>query len=367
MNRLIRLAATLLVLQFAGGCAAEPQLTKLRLPEGFAIELWATVPNARGLAIGAGSIVFVGSMSAGTVTAIPFDNAMRPKTPRVIARGLKLPLGVAWHDGSLFVSAVNRILRYDDIESKLDSPPIPREIASDLPGETHHGGRYIAFGPDGMLYIGIGAPCNICEPDPDRYALILRMAPDGRHREVFARGIRNTVGFDWDARTGKLWFSDNGRDWLGDDLPPDEINVATEPGEHFGYPYCHAGNLSDPEFGARRPCSDFRQPAVRLGAHVAPLGLRFIRGTQWPAAWQGRIIFAEHGSWNRNKKSGYRLMSAAVAGDRLIDLQEFAVGFLQGGDVWGRPVDLAQLPDGSLLVSDDLAGAIYRIRYIGAP
>jgi glucose/arabinose dehydrogenase len=357
------LAATLL--QAAATCgAAEPQLAKIHLPQGFSIELWAMVPNARGLALGKSNVVFVGSMGDGGVRAVPFDaTTMRAGTPKLIARDLKLPLGVAYRDGALYVSAVSRILRFDDIESKLDAPPQPKEIVADLPEETHHGGRYIAFGPDGMLYIGVGAPCNICEPDPNRYAAILRMAPDGTKREVFARGVRNTVGFDWDLRTGNLWFTDNGRDWLGDDLPPDKINVAPRAGLNFGYPYCHGGDLADPEFGAKRPCSDFQPPAAKLGAHVAPLGIRFITGSQFPASYRGRVIYAEHGSWNRSEKSGYRLMTAAISGTRLSDLKEFATGFLQGQTAWGRPVDLLQLPDGSLLVSDDYAGAIYRIRY----
>ena len=360
----LRVLAAAALVQAAVSSAAEPQLSKIQLPEGFSIELWAKVPNARGMALGKSNVVFVGSMGDGGVRAVPFDAAtMRAGTPKLIARDLKLPIGVAFHNGALYVSAVSRILRFDDIEAKLDAPPKPNEVVANLPDETHHGGRYIAFGPDGMLYVGIGAPCNICEPDPDRYATILRMASDGSKREVFARGIRNTVGFDWDPRTGNLWFTDNGRDWLGDDLPPDEINVAPKAGLHFGYPYCHAGDIADPEFGSKHPCSEFQAPAARLGAHVAALGIRFIGGSQFPAAYRGRIVFAEHGSWNRSEKSGYRLMTAAISGTQLTDLKDFATGFLQGQTTWGRPVDLLQLPDGSLLVSDDYAGAIYRIRY----
>ena len=211
----------------------------------------------------------------------------------------------------------------------------------------------------------VGAPCNICEPDPDRYANIMRMNRDGSGLEVYARGLRNSVGFDWDPRTAELWFTSNGRDWLGDDSPPDTLNHAPGPGLHFGYPYCHGGTLPDPEFGTKRTCSAFRPPAQNLGPHVAALGMRFYTGTQFPAAYRNRIFIAEHGSWNRSRKIGYRVTMVTLDGNKAVRYEPFAEGWLQGESAWGRPADVLVAPDGSLLVSDDHAGAIYRIRYRG--
>src|SRR6266581_5697126 len=232
------------------------------------------------------------------------------------------------------------------------------------PRETHHGWKFIRFGPDGRLYVPVGAPCNICEPDPARYALISRIRPDGSDYEVFARGVRNSVGFDWDPRTKELWFTDNGRDWLGEDLPSDELNHAPRGGMHFGYPYCHQGDTADLEFG-KRACSEFSPPAVKLGPHVAALGMRFYTGNQFPPEYRNNLFIAEHGSWNRSKRIGYRIERVVVEGGRVAKHQVFAEGWLQGDSVLGRPVDLEVMPDGSLLVSDDHAGAIYRIAYRG--
>ena len=210
-----------------------------------------------------------------------------------------------------------------------------------------------------------GAPCNICEPDPDRYANLMRMNPDGSALEVFARGIRNTVGFDWDPDTHEIWFTDNGRDMLGDDLPPDELDHAAKPGMHFGYPYCHGGTIADPEFGSKHSCVEFTPPAQNLGPHVASLGMRFYTGTQFPAAYRKQIFIAEHGSWNRSRKIGYRVSVVRIEGGKAVSYQPFATGWLQGEQAWGRPADVLVMPDGSLLVSDDYAGAIYRISYAG--
>lgn len=336
-------------------------LERITLPPGFRIELFARVPNARQLALGQRTL-FVGSREDGKVFALPLDGVGRPGAPVVVARGLKLPVGVAFHAGALYVSAVSRVLRYDGIEARLAAPPAPTVVA-EFPGETHHGWKFIAFGPDGKLYVPVGAPCNICEPDPDRYALIHRMDPDGRHREVFARGVRNTVGFDWHPATGELWFTDNGRDMLGDDVPPDELNHAAKGGLHFGYPYCHAGRIADPEFGKVRSCAAFVPPAQALGAHVASLGMRFYTGKQFPAEYQGQVFIAEHGSWNRSRKSGYRLTLVRLQGNRAVAYETFASGWLQGERAWGRPADVLVMPDGALLVADDQAGAIYRISY----
>jgi glucose/arabinose dehydrogenase len=237
-------------------------------------------------------------------------------------------------------------------------------VATDLPEEDSHGWRYAGFGPDGRLYYAIGAPCNICDRDAEGFATIVRAGPDGRGREVVARGIRNSVGFDWHPRTGALWFTDNGRDWLGDDAPPDEIGVVERPGQgpapHFGYPHCHGGTIADPEFGAGKPCAGFVAPKVALGAHVAPLGLRFYRGAGFGAEYRDAAFVAEHGSWNRAAKVGYRVMMLRERDGRLA-YEPFVTGFLEGQTVLGRPVDLLPLPDGSLLLSDDYAGAVYRI------
>jgi glucose/arabinose dehydrogenase len=271
-------------------------------------------------------------------------------------------------DGALYVAEVNRILRFDDIEKHLATPasaaPRPVVVTDRFPRESHHGWKFIRFGPDGWLYVPVGAPCNICEPDPARYALISRIRPDGSGYEIFARGIRNSVGFDWDPRTRELWFTDNGRDYLGDDLPSDELNHAPRAGMHFGYPYCHQGDTADPEFG-KRGCSEFAPPAVKLGPHVAALGMRFYTGESFPAEYRNNIFVAEHGSWNRSRKIGYRIARVVVEGGRAVRHEVFAEGWLRGESAWGRPVDLEVLPDGSLLVSDDSAGVIYRIAYLG--
>ncbi|MES2935235.1 MAG: PQQ-dependent sugar dehydrogenase [Pseudomonadota bacterium] len=343
--------------------AANVPIEQIQLPAGFHIEVVARVANARQMALGDNNVLYVGSMTEGKVVAVQLDKSYIAGQQYVIASGLTLPIGVAYRDGNLYVSAVSRILRYDQIGQHLSKPPAAVVIRDDLPKENHHGGRYIGFGPDGYLYVPIGAPCNICEPEPDRYAAILRMKPDGSALTTFARGIRNTVGFDWQPASKQLWFTDNGRDLLGDDVPSDELNRATAAGMHFGYPYCHAGSVSDPEFGAKHPCSKFTAPVQNLGAHVASLGMRFYTGAQFPAAYRNHIFIAEHGSWNRSRKSGYRISVVQVENGKAVSYKPFATGWLQGDSVWGRPVDLLNLPDGSLLVSDDFADAIYRIRY----
>ena len=278
-----------------------------------------------------------------------------------VASGLQLPAGVAFRDGALYVSAVDRIVRLDDIES-LPNPPAPVVQPCVSHGDASWL-KFIAFGPDGKLYVPVGAPCNIGEPVPERYANIMRMNRDGSALEVYARGVRNTVGFDWDPRTRDLWFTDNGRDMLGDDLPPDELNHATRAGQHFGYPYCHGGTIADPEFGRVRPCSEFTAPAQNLGAHVASLGMRFYTGNQFPADYRNQIFIAEHGSWNRSSKSGYRITLVRIENGKAVGYEPFATGWLQGQQAWGRPADLVVAPDGALLVADDTAGAIYRISY----
>ena len=338
-------------------------LANIKLPPGFEVTLFATVPNARQMALGKRNL-FVGSMGEGKVYAIPLHGA-RAGVPRVIADGLSMPVGVAFHQGDLYVSAVSRILRLRGIEARLDKPPRPEVVSAEYPTDTHHGWKFIAFGPDHKLYVPVGAPCNICEPDPARYANITRLDVRTGKVEVVARGVRNSVGFDWHPVSGELWFTDNGRDMLGDDVPPDELNRLDPIGQHFGYPYCHGGTIADPEFGMGRPCKDFTPPAQNLGAHVAALGMRFYTGRQFPAQYKNAIFIAEHGSWNRARKSGYRISVARLQDQRVVAYEPFATGWLQGESAWGRPADVQVLPDGSLLVSDDLAGAIYRIAYRG--
>jgi glucose/arabinose dehydrogenase len=369
MSRFSGLIALMFGLLGAGAAAfaqAPLPLEQLQAPAGFSITVLARVPNAREMALGDDRVLYVGSSRAGRVVALELDARYAVMRTRVVAEDLELPIGVAYRGGDLYVSAVSRILRFPDIGHHLDAPPRPIVVRADLPQETHHGGRFLGFGPDGWLYVPIGAPCNICEPESDRYAAILRMRPDGSGLETYARGIRNSVGFDWRPGTGELWFTDNGRDLLGDDLPPDELNRAVRAGQHFGYPYCHGGTLADPELGRRRGCDEFVAPAQRLGAHVAALGMRFYAGSQFPAAYRGRIFIAEHGSWNRSHKIGYRLSTVTLNGDRAAAYEPFITGWLQGETAWGRPTDVLVLPDGSLLVADDLAGAIYRVTYDGA-
>ncbi|MBW8371920.1 MAG: sorbosone dehydrogenase family protein [Thiobacillus sp.] len=336
-------------------------LATLSLPPGFAMELFARVPNARQMALGKHTL-FVGSMRAGKVYAIPLRGARKPV---VIADGLNMPVGVAFRDGDLYVSAVSRILRLRDIEAHLNKPPRPEVVSSAYPTDTHHGWKFIAFGPDGKLYVPVGAPCNICAPDPDRYATITRLDVANGEIEVVARGVRNSVGFDWQPQSGELWFTDNGRDWLGDDAPPDELNRLGRPGEHFGYPYCHGGTIADPEFGPGRRCAEFVPPVQNLGAHVASLGMRFYTGTAFPERYRNAVFIAEHGSWNRSKKNGYRVSVVRLQGNRAVSYEPFVSGWLQDGSAWGRPADVLVMPDGSLLVSDDHAGAIYRVVFRG--
>lgn len=355
-------ALVLIALTAAAAPAAPSLVASLTLPPGFSIAEYSTaVPNARSLALGAKGTVFVGTRREGAVYAlVDADRDGRAETRHVIARGLEMPNGIAFKDGALWVVTNASILRFDGIEQRLADPPVPVVVATDLPDEDHHGWRYAGFGPDGRLYYAIGAPCNICDRDAEGFATIVRAGPDGRGREVVARGIRNSVGFDWHPRSGVLWFTDNGRDWLGDDAPPDEINALDQVGAHFGYPHCHGGTIADPEFGAGRRCDQTTAPKVVLGAHVAPLGLRFYRGEGFGPEYRDAAFVAEHGSWNRAAKAGYRVMVLREQQGRL-RYEPFVTGFLEGQDVRGRPVDLLPLPDGSLLLSDDLAGAVYRI------
>lgn len=339
-------------------------LDKVKLPPGFSMSIFAKVPNARSMAWGDNGTLFAGNRDQDKVYAIVDANQDgKADSVFVIDEKLTMPCGVAFRNGSLYVAEVSRILRYDNIESRLSNPPDPVVVYDKYPTESHHGWKYIAFGPDGKLYVPVGAPCNICEKKDPVFASITRMNPDGSGMEVYASGVRNSVGFAWHPETGELWFTDNGRDNMGDDVPNCELNHAPKAGMHFGFPYCHQGNVPDPEFGKGHKCEDYTAPAQLMGPHVAPLGMRFYTGSMFPAEYKNRIFIAQHGSWNRSAPIGYRVMMATVEGGKIVKYEPFADGFLQGTEVLGRPVDVEIAKDGALLVSDDEKGLIYRITY----
>ncbi len=364
MRRIILFILPLLVLTSCSN-AQQGDLSRIKLPEGFKIEIFAdNVKGARSLVRSNKGTIFVGSRSAGNVYAI-VDSNNNYKADKVytIAEGLNMPNGVAIKDGSLYVAEINRVIRFDNIEDNLANPPKPVVVNDKFPDDTHHGWKFIRFGPDGKLYVPVGAPCNICESEDEVYASILRMNPDGSDLEVFANGVRNTVGFDWHPTTKELWFTDNGRDWFGENKPADELNHAPKKGMHFGYPYCHQGDMADPKYGVSRNCDEFTPPAQKLGPHVASLGMRFYTGSMFPAEYKNQIFIAEHGSWNRISPLGYRVTLVKLEGNKAVSYEVFAEGWLQKGGKIGRPVDVMQMPDGSLLVSDDYADMIYRISY----
>jgi len=343
-------------------------LDKIKLPTGFSIEVYAEVEDARSMALSPSGVLYVGNKDKDKVYAVKDTNGdFKADKKWVLASGLNMPNGVAFRNGDLYIAEVSRISKLVGIESKLDNPPALQTVNDSYPTEGHHGWKYIAFGPDGKLYVPVGAPCNICEKKEEIYASITRINADGSGREVFAKGIRNSVGFTWHPETKQLWFTDNGRDMLGDELPACELNIASKAGMHFGYPYCHQGDVKDPEFGDKRPCSDFTAPADKLGPHVAPLGLKFYTGSMFPTAYKNQVFVAEHGSWNRSKKIGYNLTLVNVADSKVTGHKVFASGWLDDATQksWGRPVDVVVMPDGSMLVSDDQAGVIYRITYKG--
>ena len=346
-------------------------------PPGFHVDVFADdVDNARDMVLGPQGTVFVGSMRAGKVYAVVDRNGDH-KADRVvvIASGLDQPNGVAMRNGALYVATASRILRFDDIERHLDAPPAPVVVRDNLPNPSAgHTWKFIAFGPDDLLYMSVGAPCNVCL-SPPMVSAIVRMKPDGSNLETFAEGVRNTVGFAWHPVTHELWFTDNGRDMMGDDVPSDELNVAWKKGLHFGFPYCHQGDVADPEFGAQRACSTTEPPVLKLGAHVASLGFTFDTGSMFPASYRNAVIVAEHGSWNRSVPSGYRVMVARTEGRRVTSYEPFVEGFMPGARgalpggraaaraALGRPVDVLQMPDGSVLISDDTGNRILRVSY----
>ena len=332
----------------------------VRLPPGFTIEVYADVPKARSLALGDRGTLFVSTRRGRSVYAVVENDDGSTRTIEILD-GMNTPNGIAFHEGDLYVAEIDRVFRYRDVEDRLEAMPEGELLDIDLPSDRHHGWRYIGIGPDEKLYISIGAPCNVCEEFA--YAQIIRVNPDGSEREIYASGIRNSVGFTWHPDTDELWFTDNGRDMMGDDIPPCELNHAPRQGLHFGFPYCHGGDIPDPKYGVRRSCETFTPPVQKLGPHVAPLGLKFYTGGMFPPEYRGQLFIAEHGSWNRSKKIGYRVTLVRLDGDRAVSYEPFADGWLQNEQFSGRPVDLLVKEDGSLLVSDDYAGKIYRIAY----
>src|SRR5436190_19443805 len=305
-------------------------LDRIRLPPGFQIEVYAeNVENAREMALSPGGVLFVSTRRAGNVYAL-VDSKRANKADRIvtIAKGLENPNGVAVRDGALYVAERSRVLRYDGIERTLDQPPKPVVLRDDFPKEAHHGWKFIAFGPDGWLYVPVGAPCNICKPPDAIYASITRLSADGKQREIYAHGVRNTVGFDWHPDTHVLWFTDNGRDDLGEDVPPDELDRAPKAGLHFGYPYCHGTDIADPQFGKEKACNQLTPPVVNLGPHVAALGMRFYTGSMFPAEYRKNIFIAEHGSWNRSIPRGYDVVRVKLDGEKVVSTEVFASGWL---------------------------------------
>ncbi|GAC31056.1 PQQ-dependent sugar dehydrogenase [Paraglaciecola polaris] len=354
------------------GLADTLPLDKLHLPDGYKIDIYASdVKNARQMALSDNGILFVGSREGGVISAvIDKDHDGKADEVLIIAKDLTMPSGIAIKDGDLYVAQVSQIVKYSEIEKNFRALPAPEVVIDGLPDKKHHGWKYIDFGPDDWLYLPIGAPCNICQTnggdkfDNPEFASILKYNLKSKERVWVAKGVRNSVGFDWHPQTKQMWFSDNGRDMMGDDIPPCEINRVDDEGAHYGYPYFHAGTIADPEFSVDKNPEDYVAPAFNLGAHVAPLGIHFYHGDMFPESAQNNLFVAEHGSWNRSKKSGYKVMRAVLKDNEIVDYQPFIEGWLQADETsWGRPVALLTMPDGSLLVSDDFANVIYRVTY----
>ncbi len=355
-------------------CFAERQinyqtvLDQLHLPTGFMISIYAgNLPNARTLALGDNGVVYVGTRQQGSVYAVLDSDQDGIADKRfLIAENLYMPNGVAYKNGTLYVAETHRIIRFDNIAKKLANPPKPVVIYDQLPSDRHHGWKYLRFGPDNKLYTAVGAPCNICLPKQAIYTSLVRLNADGSEFEIIARGIRNSVGFDWQPNTNTLFFSENGRDYLGDDLPPDELNQWSVKGEHFGYPHCHAGKILDPDLAFGKSCKQFTAPVWNFKAHMAPLGMRFYQGHQFPGQYRNQLFVAQHGSWNRSKPHGYRVVVVKFNQGKAVAEQSFIEGWLTTqGKVLGRPTDILQMPDGSLLIADDTLGVIYKVEYKG--
>lgn len=383
----MRIFTLFCILLLIAGCSSSNQKSKspetnltdlslgfLQTPKGFVVnEFSDQVPGARQLAVSPSGIIYVGTRKTGesgkVYAVVDYDNDFKADTVYTIISGLRMPNGVAFKDGDLYVAEVSKIWKFENIENDLKNPPKPILIIDDYPTETSHGWKYIAFGPDEKLYVPVGAPCNVCDNEEENplYATLTRINSDGSNREIVAHGIRNTVGFTWHPESQNLWFTDNGRDWLGDNIPSCELNEITEDGQHFGFPFLHASSVWDPEFGelGKERENEFKKPIQELGPHVAPLGLLFYTGEMFPSKYKNQAFIAEHGSWNRSEKIGYRITLVSFDDDgNAISYQPFISGFLQSEEeIRGRPVSIIQLDDGSLLISDDYAGKIYRVTY----
>lgn len=343
--------------------AAQPGA--IELPPGFRLEVYAAdVENARSLALGDRGTVFVGTLAAGRVYAlVDRDRDGRAERVITIAQGLTAPNGVAFLGGALYVAEVNRVIRFDSIETRLGNPPPPVIVTSGLPARQGPDAKVIRAGPDNLLYLTVSAPCNVCQPTDARSASIVRFAPDGTSLEVFANGVRHSLGLDWHPETATLWFTDMGRDGLGANLPPDELNRAPRPGLHFGFPFCFGREIADPDFADLGRCDATVAPELELDPRIGAMGMRFYRGTMFPDEYRGQILIAEHGSDQRAEPAGFRITAVRLRDRRPVGYDVFASGWVRSRSAWGRPVDLLEMPDGAVLVSDDRAGAVYRITY----
>ena len=342
----------------------EAKLKEVKLPPGFKIELWASVPDARQMALGDKGTLFVGSLFGGTGQVHAVVDQGGKRTVKTVIKGLRMPSGIAFRDGALYVADIDKIYKYDNAEANLDNLPQPTIVYDDMPPYVPHGWKYLTFDKDGWLYVAFGPPCNECLP-PTSTSQIRHINPTNGAAEIVALGIRQSVGGDIDPRTGDYWFSENARDWLGEDIPGDKLNHIAHVGEHFGYPYCHQGDIPDPKYAMGHKCSEFSPPVLNLGPHVAPLGMKFYTGDQFPPDYKNSIIVAEHGSWNCHKYLGGRLMRVTVDPDgKNAQQTELATGWISADNKYlGRPSDVLVAKDGSLLVADDYNGAIYRISY----
>jgi glucose/arabinose dehydrogenase len=347
--------------------AGEIPLSKLKMPKGFKAEVWATgVVGGRAMALSEdGKKVYVGTRGIGRVYEVSDDGSKR--TVRTVVDKLTQPAGVAFKDGALYVFAIDKVLKFNGIAANPGTQPEDLTAKFDLPKEQHHNWKYVAFGPDGKLYVPFGAPCNICEPPSNEYAQIRRYNADGSGKEVIATGVRNSVGFDWHPKTGDLWFTDHGRDWAGDKGFEDELNRVAKPGGNYGFPYCHANGQPDPDIKKADGCKGVTRPVALMGPHVATMGIKFYTGKMFPAEYQNVAFVARKGSWNREKPSGFDVVAVRPGADgKGAKITPFVSGFNESKDsykFWGRPAYLAQLPDGSMLLSDEQMGAIYRISY----
>jgi glucose/arabinose dehydrogenase len=342
-------------------------VNRIKLPPGFKVEVWATgMPGGRAIAAGDNGKYYVGTRGIGRVYEVSDSGGAR--TVRTVVDKLNQPSGVAYRNGSLYVMAIDKVLRFDGIASNPNAQPVDMTAAFKLPKEQHHNWKYIAFGPDGKLYVPFGAPCNICELPSPEYAQIRRYNPDGSGMEVVATGVRNSVGFDWHPQTRELWFSNHGRDWLGDDTPNDTLHRVRATGLNHGFPYCHEGKIADPDVKKANACGGVEPPVALMGPHAASMGVMFYSGTMFPPEYRGALFNARKGSWNRTKKIGYDVVMVKTTPDgKNAQIVPFMTGFMNEADqsFWGRPAYLLQMKDGSLLVSDEQLGAIYRVSYGG--